>query len=104
MQDSSPISPISQAPHAGAFADDILNRMSPAADGAASIEVDDLCPAPRELPCNHMLNGYRIERCVGAGGFGVSYLAADNLLGRRVVIKEHFPKLLCERRCGTLNV
>lgn len=104
MQDSSPISPISQAPHAGAFADDILNRMSPAADGVASIEVDDLCPAPRELPCNHMLNGYRIERCVGAGGFGVTYLAADALLGRRVVIKEHFPKLLCERRCGALNV
>lgn len=64
----------------------------------------DICPAPKELPPNYMINGYRIMRCLGEGGFGVTYLATDALLQRRVVIKENFPHCLCERRCGTLNV
>lgn len=114
MPDSSPVRPISQSPVQGDFMDDILQRLAQQAPAAGAdveltdlsepMEMIDLCPAPKELPPDHLLNGYRLRRCVGSGGFGVTYLADDELLGRRVVIKEHFPHNICERRCGTLNV
>lgn len=104
MPDSSPVLPISQPPASAAFADDILSSFNVAPLSVPCGEVESLCPAPRELPSNHLLNGYRVSKCVGSGGFGITYLAEDELLGRRVVIKEHFPQALCERRSGTLNV
>jgi len=60
--------------------------------------------APRDLPSGHVLRGYRLLHTLGAGGFGVTYLAEEALLQRRVVIKEHFPDALCFRESGTLNV
>lgn len=91
-------------PPYGAFTAGILDRYAVAPASLPAGSVDGLCPAPRELPDNHLLHGYRLRRCVGSGGFGVTYLADDELLGRSVVIKEHFPHSLCERRLGTLNV
>jgi serine/threonine protein kinase len=46
------------------------------------------------LPIGHTLcNGqYRIERVLGQGGFGITYLAYDVNLHRRVAIKEFFPQ------------
>ena len=35
---------------------------------------------------------YRIIRCLGNGGFGITYLAEHELAGRNVCIKEFFPK------------
>lgn len=60
--------------------------------------------APRELPAGHVLQRYRIIKVLGAGGFGITYLAWDDLLQRKLVIKEHFPDMLCERRGTTLNL
>ena len=37
------------------------------------------------------LQEFQIEDELGAGGFGVTYLAHDQSLGRRVAIKEYFP-------------
>lgn len=106
MQDSSHGAPLSQPASIGGFADDILGRFNAAplsmpCEGEID---DDFLPAARELPENHLLNGYRLLKCVGSGGFGITYLAADELLGRKVVIKEHFPQAICERRKGSLNV
>jgi tetratricopeptide (TPR) repeat protein len=42
-------------------------------------------PASRETP--HLIDRYRIERRLGAGGMGVVYLAHDPELDRKVVIK-----------------
>jgi hypothetical protein len=50
------------------------------------------------LPIGTELVGdYRIERVLGAGGFGVTYLADEMALGRLVTIKEYFPSDIAAR-------
>jgi serine/threonine protein kinase len=45
------------------------------------------------LPRNTVLGeSYRIERALGAGGFGITYLAEDIHLGTTVAIKEYCPE------------
>ena len=85
------------------FLADILDNIhyTPPPAGADEYECDI---APKELPNGHMLHGYRILRTLGAGGFGVTYLAEEKSLERRVVLKENFPDSLCHRESGTLNV
>jgi eukaryotic-like serine/threonine-protein kinase len=46
-------------------------------------------PAPAELP--QRIGRYRVERLLGAGGFGLVYLAHDDQLQRRVAIKVPHP-------------
>jgi serine/threonine protein kinase len=43
------------------------------------------------LPQGHALNEYRIEKLLGAGGFGLTYLATDTNLSLHVAIKEYLP-------------
>ena len=38
-----------------------------------------------------LVGDYRIERVLGAGGFGITYLAEELALDRHVTIKEYFP-------------
>ena len=47
---------------------------------------------------------YKIERVLGQGGFGITYLATQVLLGREVCIKEFFFKQFCERDEGSSRV
>ena len=47
---------------------------------------------------------YRIEAVLGQGGFGITYLATDMSLGRRVAVKEFFPKNYCDRDGSTSHV
>ncbi|MFQ5756118.1 MAG: protein kinase [Acidiferrobacterales bacterium] len=43
------------------------------------------------LPPNYELHWYRIERELGQGGFGITYLAQDTNLEQLVAIKEYLP-------------
>lgn len=62
---------------------------------------------PQALPTGTLLRGsansYRIERVLGSGGFGITYLASTTLsvdgisVKAHFAIKEHFPKELCYR-------
>lgn len=47
---------------------------------------------------------YRIEMTLGQGGFGITYLALDLNLDRKVAIKEFFPKDYCDRDESTSHV
>ena len=61
----------------------------------------DIVPAEgsEALPSGTTLLGdqFTIERPLSNGGFGITYLAEDNFLGRRVVIKECYPEAFCRR-------
>lgn len=53
------------------------------------------------LPSGTELVGdYRIERVLGAGGFGITYLADEIALARLVTIKEYFPSDFAARADG----
>ena len=47
---------------------------------------------------------YRIEKILGQGGFGITYLATQDLLNRRVAIKEFFMRDFCNRAGDTHSV
>jgi len=52
-----------------------------------------------QLKQNSFLQGgkYRIEKVLGQGGFGITYLAYDNHVNKYVAIKEFFLKQFCGR-------
>ena len=49
------------------------------------------------LPPGFALNEYRIDATLGVGGFGLTYLATDDNLSRKVAIKEYLPADLALR-------
>ena len=49
------------------------------------------------LPAGYMLQEYRIERLLGIGAYGVTYLARDLMLDSPVAIKEYLPNELASR-------
>lgn len=55
---------------------------------------------------NTLLKGgtYQIERKLGQGGFGITYLAEHLVLHRKVAVKEFFMKEHCNRDADTLMV
>src|SRR5262245_23254440 len=55
---------------------------------------------PVALPPRHALHEYRIERVLGHGGFGITYLAADTALRKNVAIKEYLPAQFAIRAEG----
>jgi len=56
------------------------------------------------LPRGHVFEGYRIERVLGAGGFGITYLAAETMIGREVAIKEFLPSSIAGRAIDSASV
>ncbi|MBK6850570.1 MAG: DUF4384 domain-containing protein [Burkholderiales bacterium] len=55
-------------------------------------------PAPGPLPAGYAVHEFVIESTLGEGGFGIVYLAHDQLLQRQVALKEYMPGSLAVRR------
>jgi serine/threonine protein kinase len=53
---------------------------------------------PDALPAQSRLHWYVIERVLGQGGFGITYLARDSNLDQPVAIKEYLPVDVATRR------
>ena len=75
----------------GGFAKTVLIPRSAAAASAPEFA----------LPEGTLLEGFRIVRTLGEGGFGIVYLAYDGALERHVAIKEYLPAALAARVGGT---
>jgi serine/threonine protein kinase len=56
------------------------------------------------LPPGTRVEEFVIERVLGSGGFGITYLALDTHLDRPVVIKENLPAQFCFRDPSSLTV
>ena len=55
------------------------------------------------LPARYRRQNYRIERVLGVGGVGVTYVASHATLGHRVAIKEYLPSEFAVRDGTTVH-
>jgi serine/threonine protein kinase len=46
----------------------------------------------RALPLGEKISDYVVEKILGQGGFGITYLASDVMLDKKVAIKEYYPR------------
>ncbi len=53
------------------------------------------------LPAGYRLEEFKIERVLGKGGFGITYLAEDLYLKQQIAIKEHLPDGISTRVDGS---
>lgn len=53
------------------------------------------------LPAGYQLHWYQIDRVLGQGGFGITYLAHDDNLNQSVAIKEYLPVEFAARTTST---
>jgi serine/threonine protein kinase len=56
------------------------------------------------LPAGFEFEGYRIERMLGSGGFGITYKATETLIRRSVAIKEYLPSSVAAREVNSSTV
>ncbi len=58
------------------------------------------------LKTGHLLKrgDYRVEKVLGQGGFGITYLAEQTALLRKVAVKEFFMREYCEREHDTASI
>jgi HAMP domain-containing protein len=68
--------------------------------GPAQDDATVLRPLPKRslaLPAGARLHEYRVDRVLGQGGFGITYLATDANLDAQVAIKEYLPEEISYR-------
>lgn len=56
------------------------------------------------LPETLLHGRFRVQKVIGAGGFGITYLAYDEKMDIKVAIKEYFPKNLVLRQSGETQI
>ncbi len=88
-------------PPRGARADIDRDAPNAATEGSPTGQADNPATANHiALPVGFALHEYTIEAMLGAGGFGITYLARDNNLHAQVAIKEYLPNHLAVRAAG----
>lgn len=72
---------------------------------ACGFDSSDSAPDPSMLmPGSVLQNRYVIGRVVGKGGFGITYLAYDALVCKKIAVKEYFPYGIAQRTAGSTEV
>ncbi|MBR3927112.1 MAG: hypothetical protein IKJ58_10140, partial [Akkermansia sp.] len=56
------------------------------------------------LPVGIKLGNYTIRKVIGNGGFGITYLAQEDITDKLVVIKENYPAEVSFRDMNSLTV
>ena len=64
----------------------------------------NIAVADYALPNGTLIEGFRITKAIGQGGFGIVYLAWESALDRNVAIKEYMPSLLAVREQSSFSV
>lgn len=79
-----------------------MDATLPPDDDATRIRVPQRPAAPRDpiLPVGTRVEEFEISGLIGQGGFGIVYIAEDQVLHRRVALKEFMPADLAERVDG----
>ncbi len=75
---------------------------APASRATPSSALQEVPGVPDALRSGTRLDEFTIDRVLGAGGFGIVYLAFDEVLQRQVAIKEYMPSALAGRAGGTV--
>ena len=73
-------------------------------DASTASDSSSSTPVGQALPAGTRLEEFVVERLLGSGGFGITYLARDESLGRLVVVKENLPAQFCFRDPQSLTV
>ena len=87
------------------FCENCFEETEGAVCKACGFDPSDSAPDPSMLaPGNVLLNRYVIGRVIGKGGFGITYLAFDALVGKKIAVKEYFPNGVAQRTAASTEV
>lgn len=87
------------------FCENCFEETEEAVCKSCGFDSADSAPDPSMIaPGSVLLNRYVIGRVIGKGGFGITYLAYDALVGRKIAIKEYFPYGVACRTAGEVSV
>lgn len=88
-------------PHCGNLYEEEIAVDTPESTDDSGSEKED----PRWLPVGTLLNGrYRVQKVIGAGGFGITYKTFDEKTGTLKAVKEYYQSGVVNRIPGTAEV
>lgn len=84
------------------FCENCFEKATGAVCSECGYDSSDNAPDPSMLvPGSVLLNRYVVGRVIGKGGFGITYLAYDALVGKKIAMKEYFPYGIAQRAIGS---
>lgn len=87
------------------FCENCFEEVTGAVCKACGFNSEDNAPDPTMLaPGSVLQNRYVVGRVIGKGGFGITYLAYDALVGRKIAVKEYFPYGVAQRTATSADV